>query len=242
MFTRRSFILGFIFSGVGLIVFLFFAPHGAIAQTWFYPLDKTPERESYKVFGQFIDKGFYAGKENLFPNRFYGYHAGSDLEISPEELKKDVPIYAVSSGTIVFVGPVSGYGGLILEKIDNEDLTALYGHLKLTGSRLKTGDHVDLGQVISYLGNAFSSETGGERKHLHFAIYKGHDLYFRGYEDNKKALNEKWLDPLTFLSRKIAAVPSTETQATVSAFLKDGRQGSVLDLIINFFKDILRIF
>jgi murein DD-endopeptidase MepM/ murein hydrolase activator NlpD len=241
MFIHRSFASDFLLAvAICVFLFLFITPQKSLALTWAYPLDRTLERASYKTFGQLIDKQFYVGKESLFPNRFYGYHAGSDLEIFPEELNKDVLVSAISSGIIIFVGRVSGYGGLILEKIDNEDLTVLYGHLKLENSWLKVGDRVDTGAQVALLGDAFSGETGGERKHLHFAIYEGHGLYFRGYEDNKNALDESWLDPITFLRENIVATPSVETQASAPLLLKDEEQRGFLDLIVGFFLGILR--
>jgi hypothetical protein len=58
------------------------------------------------------------------------------------------------------------------------------------------------GQRITYLGDAFSEETGGERKHLHFGIHKGIDLYFLGHEQTKEDLNLNWEDPTKFLRAK----------------------------------------
>lgn len=191
--------------------FLFIIPKLAFAVNWQYPLQRTLERSSYKSFGQYFNKSSYLDRENLFPNQFIGYHAGTDLEIFPEEKDVNVPIFAVSDGTISFVGSVTGYGGLILEKFDNIDLTALYGHLKLSGTSFRVGDHVQTGQTLTFLGNAYSSETAGERKHLHFAIYKGHDLYFKGYENTREVLDQKWIDPLQFLQTRVSNISLTVT-------------------------------
>lgn len=222
---------------------LFLMPQKTFAQDWSYPLEKTLDRPSDKSFGQFIDKKFYIGKENRFPNQFYGYHAGADLEIFPEELNTEVPVLAVTSGAISYIGQVSGYGGLILEKMDNEDLTALYGHLKFQDSNLKVGDKVQAGQKIAGLGNAFSSETGGERKHLHFGIYKGQDLYFKGYETSQNNLEAKWLDPLKFLQSRIS-VSSLENSVPTPTINQEIPQKStnplvlLIELVKNFFTSL----
>ena len=116
------------------LTFTFFAMSlpSKIFGAWYFPMDKYYERQSLKGFEQLIDNNFYIGKENLFPfNRFYGYHSGIDLEVFSDEIDENVPIYALSSGTITFIGTLSGYGGVILEKLDNENASALYGHVKI---------------------------------------------------------------------------------------------------------------
>lgn len=225
-----------------LIPFLlmFLLPQKAFAQDWSYPLEKTLERSSDKSFGQYIDKNFYIGKENLFPNQFFGYHAGVDLEIFPEELNQEVQVLAITSGTLSFIGQVSGYGGLILEQLDNQDLTVLYGHLKLQVSSLKVGDKVQAGQKIASLGNAFSRETGRERKHLHFGIYKGHDLSFKGYEISQNNLEAKWIDPLKFLQNRILVSPTESLIPTPTINQKIPQKSTnplvlLIELVKNFF-------
>jgi murein DD-endopeptidase MepM/ murein hydrolase activator NlpD len=189
---------------VFLLILLFLIPHQVhAASLWGYPLSQFSIRQSYKTFGQYIDKNFYIGKTNLFPNQFIGYHAAIDLEIFPDELNQPVPVYAVGNGKIVYAAPVSGYGGLILERLSDTGDTALYGHVKLSDLPFKVGDVVTAGTRLTDLGDAFSSETGGERKHLHFGIYKGTDLYFRGYEPTLSSLNNRWVDPKVFLSSRI---------------------------------------
>lgn len=182
-----------------LFFFLFLLPLPVYASSWYYPIGQFGERQSYKAFGQYIDKNFYVGKASLFPNQFIGYHAAIDLEIFPDEADHLVPVYAVADGKIVYAAPVSGYGGLILLQLTGTGDTALYGHVKLTNLPFKVGDSVASGTRLTYLGDAFSSETGGERKHLHFGIYKGTDLYFRGYEPTLSALNNRWQNPTDFL-------------------------------------------
>jgi murein DD-endopeptidase MepM/ murein hydrolase activator NlpD len=173
-------------------------------QAWHFPVGNYVERNQYKMFGQYFDKSSYVGKESLFPTQYTGYHAAADLEFISGEENKDVPVYAVTDGKISFIGPVGGYGGVILLNMSNDSHTAIYGHLKLSSTSLKTGDLVKAGQLLANLGKAFSSETGGERKHLHFGIYNGKSSYFKGYETSKQAIQNKWIDPSAYLKEKRA--------------------------------------
>lgn len=199
------------------VFFFLFIPQSVSASTWQYPLEKTLQREQYKKFAQYIDSAFYENTQNLYPSKFTGFHAGVDLEIFPEELNQLVPLSAISRGEIIYYGNVQGYGGLILQKLEN-GYTVLYGHLKLNQNLTKVGDTVKTGDAIAYLGDAASSETEGERKHLHLGLYRGTDNYFKGYEINKTALLEKWIDPLNF----IAGQKNEETKPTItSAILKE---------------------
>lgn len=179
-------------------------PFSASAQTqsWYFPIGNYAERGSYKMFDQYFDKNSYVGKESLFPTQYTGYHAATDWEILSGEENTDVPIYAVTDGKISFIGPVGGYGGVILLNLANDSYTAIYGHVKLSSSSLKAGDSVKAGQFLANLGKGFSSETGGERKHLHFGIYNGKGNYFKGYESSQQAIQSKWIDPIAYLKNK----------------------------------------
>lgn len=183
--------------------FLFTFGKSAYAASWYYPIDRYFQRQTVKGFGQFINNEFYKDKEKIFPfNRFYGYHAGVDLEVFENEKNKDVLVYAVSEGTIIYIGQLEGYGGVILQKID-KDHTALYGHVKIKNLPFKPGDEVkNAGQQLTLLGDEFSLETSKERKHLHFAIHKGTELYFKGHEPSLVVLNKKWENPSLYLEEK----------------------------------------
>lgn len=196
---------------------LFFSK--AWASDWAYPMDRYFERQTLKEFGQLIDQNFYKGKEGIFPfNQLYGYHSGVDLEIFPEEKDQKVPVYAIGSGKIIFLGTISGYGGVILQSLAGEDRTAIYGHIKTTDLLIKISDPVTAGQEITFLGDNFSSETAKERKHLHFGIYKGNDLYFRGHESSQELISTKWEDPNQFLAQKKASSPDlSEKSASISS-------------------------
>src|SRR3989338_5562242 len=49
------------------------------------------------------------------PERFSGYHVGVDYEIAEEELDKEIPIFAICSGTVAYSGFAEGYGGLLVQ-------------------------------------------------------------------------------------------------------------------------------
>lgn len=176
--------------------------------SWFYPITNYMSRIKYKSFGTYIDEKWYKNEPNIFPTHFYGFHAGVDLDATTSENSdaKLVPVFAVTTGKILYVGPVQGYGGVIIQQIDQNHL-ALYGHIKLSSVNSSVGEIVKAGQIICDLGNANSFETGGERKHLHFAIHKGEELYFAGYEQTLDALNANWENPTKSLQQRQAASP-----------------------------------
>ncbi|OHA53787.1 MAG: hypothetical protein A2991_00885 [Candidatus Terrybacteria bacterium RIFCSPLOWO2_01_FULL_58_14] len=59
------------------------------------------------------------------------------------------------------------------------------------------GGIVAAGERIGVLGAGDTSETDGERKHLHFAILKDGAVDLRGYVQNQSELS-LWYDPFTF--------------------------------------------
>lgn len=220
----------------------------ARASTWNYPMTRYFERQTLKEFGQLVDQNFYKGKKAFFPfNRFYGYHSGVDLEIFPEEKDQKVPVYAIGPGKITFIGKISGYGGVILESLREKDRTVLYGHVKIAGLSLKVDNQVIAGQEITFLGDAFSAETAKERKHLHFGIYIGNDLYFKGHESSQKQLLTKWEDPNRYLTQKGAVFLDPPKKSTSSPSIDNKTSASpdlnVFNKMMKLLKGILsRIF
>jgi hypothetical protein len=91
--------------------------------------------------------------------------------------------------------------------------------------------------VISFLGDAFSAETSRERKHLHFGIYKGRDLYFRGHESSKELLLAKWEDPTRYLAERKALFPGEEESPQKPPAIKEPPSRPAL----NIFSQILHI-
>jgi hypothetical protein len=162
-----------------------------------YPIDRAKERIIKKPFGIFITPQ----NSPVQPERFSGYHTGTDFETFPEEQNIDIPIYAISKGKIIEKQWVSGYGGVLVESamINNEPVTIIYGHLNLDSINKKTGDNLGVGKQIGVLGKGYSQQTDGERKHLHLGIHKGAGVNVKGYVQNKTQLND-WIDSSLILS------------------------------------------
>lgn len=160
------------------------------------PLDKATERVTKKPFGIFITPEI----SPVQPERFSGYHTGVDFEIFPEELEKEVVVKTVCSGKLLVKRLATGYGGVIVQSCELEggSITVVYGHLKLDSIKIAIGEDIAAGEVLGALGRAHSSETGGERKHLHLGFYKGSEINILGYVSSKNLLSN-WLDPMLFL-------------------------------------------
>lgn len=156
------------------------------------PIDRAKERVTKKPFGILIDPV----TSPVQPERFRGYHTGTDFEAFPEELQADVPIRAMCMGAIIVKRHVAGYGGVIVQRCDisGEPVTVLYGHLALSSITPNLGDAIDKGSEIGLLGADKSPDTDGERKHLHLGVHRGTDVDTRGYVDKEQALFE-WIDP-----------------------------------------------
>lgn len=133
------------------------------------------------------------------PERFEGYHTATDFEIFKGEGDDEIPVYAVCGGPINFSGFSEGYGGLVTEfcNLKGQDVTIIYGHLAVD-SLIPRGTFVGTGQLIGILGAARSSDTDGNRKHLHLGIAKGHGTEVRGYVQSEAEL-DLFLDPMEIL-------------------------------------------
>ena len=135
--------------------------------------------------------------------RFIGYHSGVDVEVEPEDLDKDIPIYAIYDGEVIQVSEAGGYGGVVAIKHSfegNKDLTSVYGHMRLRDIKVSEGQKITGGSLVGYLGASYTSETAAERKHLHFGLNKNSDLDIRGYVDSLAGLSN-WLSPKVFLEQ-----------------------------------------
>jgi murein DD-endopeptidase MepM/ murein hydrolase activator NlpD len=161
------------------------------------PISDAKSRVTKKPFGIKVSPT----NSPVQPEKFSGYHTGVDFEILPGEEDKDVPIYAACDGVVVYKNYVSGYGGVLVEqcKIDNQDVTVLYGHLKLPSIGNKIKDNIKAGDQIAVLGKGYNQETDGERKHLHLGIHKGTSIDLKGYVQNQKDLSG-WLDAMQYFS------------------------------------------
>ncbi|MBU1131166.1 M23 family metallopeptidase [Patescibacteria group bacterium] len=131
----------------------------------------------------------------IAPERFAGYHTGVDFETYPDEQNQKVKIYAICDGPLVFKQFVSGYGGAAVQqcKIDNNDVTVIYGHLNLSSIADNLNQSIKAESPLGILGQGFSDETDNERKHLHLGIHKGNDIDIRGYVQTQSEL-EDWID------------------------------------------------
>jgi len=160
------------------------------------PLDRAGERVTKKPFGIFITPQ----NSPVQPEKFRGYHTGADFEIFPEELNLDVPVRAVCPGRLKVKKYADGYGGVVVEScsLDGQLITVVYGHLRLASVDLAVGSDLKAGDVIGVLGNAYSSETSGERKHLHLGFHKGSGMNILGYVQNQSELSG-WIDPCLYV-------------------------------------------
>lgn len=160
------------------------------------PLDRAKERITKKPFGIYITPA----TSPIQPERFQGYHTGTDFEIFPEELNIDVPVKAVCSGKLILKKSATGYGGVAVEscELDNKPITVTYGHLKLGSINAKINDNLNIGDEIGILGAAYSAETDGERKHLHLGMHRGLAINILGYVSSKSQLAD-WIDACQYV-------------------------------------------
>lgn len=146
--------------------------------------------------------GIYVTPETspVQPERFHGYHTGSDLEIIADEENTEVSVVALCDGKLLVKRSASGYGGVAVQAcvLDGRDVTVVYGHMRLASIVSEIGNEIKAGEFLGYLGKGFSSQTDGERKHLHLGIYEGTDINILGYVQTKSALSG-WLDPEKYL-------------------------------------------
>ncbi len=141
--------------------------------------------------------GIYITPKNspVQPEKFSGYHTGTDFEIFDGEQDIDVAIYAVCDGKILVKRFAAGYGEILVQacELESLDVTIVYGHLKLTSIDANVGDELTAGEKFAVLGKGFSTETDGERKHLHLGMHKGSNIDIKGYVSTEAEL-DSWID------------------------------------------------
>lgn len=166
------------------------------AKEIFQPLSDALSRVTKKPFGIKISPS----SSPVSPERFTGYHTGADFEATPAEQNTDVAVNAICSGPMVRKEYGRGYGGMVVQRctINNSDVTVVYGHLRLTSISAVIDQSLSAGQQFALLGTGYSTETDGERKHLHLGIHKGTIIDTRGYVQDPQVLNN-WIDPLALL-------------------------------------------
>lgn len=190
------------------------------------PVERYVENQTLKGYGVLVDDAYHERHRDLFPNngfqnQFTGIHAAVDVEFTePSERRRDIPVRAVADGTVAYVGDVAGYGGLvIIRHTTPESVTSLYGHVRLRGLPVRVGQRVTEGQRIAVLGDHFSAETSGARKHLHFGIHKGSAVDVAGHEQTRERLHAEWYNPNDWLRRHGAEAlrPPTPTSAAAAS-------------------------
>lgn len=162
------------------------------------PIANALARVSKKPFGLKVSPS----NSPVSPERFAGYHTGVDFETTEAEQNTAVPIYAICSGQLSVKKQASGYGGVAVQscEINKQVVTVVYGHLQLASISAQVGQELKAGDVLGILGKGYSSETDGERKHLHLSIHLGQQLVFLGYVQQEVDLSA-WLDPLDLLAK-----------------------------------------
>ena len=160
------------------------------------PLDRANERVTKKPFGIHITPEI----SPIQPEKFTGYHTGTDYEIFAGEENQAVEVKTICEGKLLAKRQVSGYGGVAIQAclINGQTVTVVYGHIKLESVTANINDDLSPDQTLAILGQGYSTETSGERKHLHLGIHKGSGIELKGYVQNESQLSE-WLNPLTLL-------------------------------------------
>lgn len=156
------------------------------------PVDGFLTRATIKHFGTYITPD----TSPVEGDRFTGYHTGVDAEFT--DTVGDVAVRAIADGTVIARTWANGYGGVVVIRhiIGGVPVFALYGHLD-EASFVPGVTAVKAGDVIGVLGDDHSQETDGVRKHLHFSLYTGEKIDYRGYVPTQTDL-APWLDPLAF--------------------------------------------
>jgi len=99
-----------------------------------------------------------------FGGRSGGNHFGLDIAA-----KGTVPVYAAASGTVTNSSYSSSYGNVVFitHNINGQTYQTVYAHLSTRS--VSTGQRVEQGQFLGYMGNTGQSHG----QHLHFEIHKG---------------------------------------------------------------------
>lgn len=131
-------------------------------------------------------------------------HVGLDFGI-----RLNSPIYAAASGEVLFAGwdnenSSRAYGYMVKIKHSNGMVT-LYAHMNKTIA--KTGDYVQVGDVIGLVGSTGNS-TG---PHLHFELRRNEKCRWDGNPEYPNTYLKCTLDPEPYLTGQISAAPAEST-------------------------------
>jgi hypothetical protein len=157
------------------------------AESYSQPINRSAKRVTKKTFG------IYVTPENspVQPERFTGFHSGTDYEIFAGEEQTEVGVLAVCGGPLRQKTTASGYGGVVVQEclLQNEPITVVYGHLDIRSVPAPVGQYLAPGEKIGCLGTGESAQTDGARKHLHLGMHKGTNSDIRGYVQNESELD-----------------------------------------------------
>gem|GEM_PF-2316990 len=92
------------------------------------------------------------------------------------------PVYASQSGTVVFEGPMSGYGSNFVVIDHGGGTYTSYGHMN--GATVKNGQIVTQGQQVGIIG----SQGQSQGPHVHFNLYLGGKSWVDGINGNVEPL------------------------------------------------------
>jgi murein DD-endopeptidase MepM/ murein hydrolase activator NlpD len=164
-----------------------------------WPLDNITHRSQLLNFGMYITPD-PANNPIDPPERWTGYHTAQDIEIFPDEIDKDVVVYASCNGPVIFRGEVNGYGGAMVQscKLNMEDVTVLYGHIDPNRFEASMDQELKIGDKLGYLGAHKTRDAGYNRKHLHFQIHRGPDIALRGYVSRAEELHA-YINPIEII-------------------------------------------
>jgi hypothetical protein len=155
------------------------------------PINNSLTRITKKPFGLFVTP------ENspMTPEKFTGYHTGVDFETFSTEQNEDIFITTICEGGLLEKRWASGYGGVVAQECQffGNPIIVVYGHLKLSSVTKNAGEILTTGEILGVLGQGFSVDTDGERKHLHLGIHKGDQINLRGYVQTEGELDE-WIN------------------------------------------------
>ncbi len=168
-----------------------------ISNSFAWPINKASERITMKPFGIKVSPT----NSPVQPEKFSGYHTGTDFETTTDEKDTVIAISAICDGTVLLKRVISGYGGVLIQscRYNDQPITVLYGHLAIKSITVKVGDKLKPEQTIGHLGQGYSTETDGERKHLHLGIHRGNAIELKGYVPNQNDLNQ-WIDAASILN------------------------------------------
>lgn len=160
------------------------------------PISDATSRITKKFYGTYVTPQ----NSPVTPEKFKGFHTGLDFETTPEEKDADVTINTICEGKLLTKARATGYGGYAVQActINGQAVTVVYGHLRQSSIKPNIGDVLKPGDALAVLGTGYSTETDGERKHLHLSIHIGTGINIKGYVQTQGELSA-WMDPKTVL-------------------------------------------